>query len=101
MNKRLAGRLLPALLAVFLAAGCRSISNPVKPGQAEAAETEIAKPESAEAVEADPAGTNPVGTNSAEADSAEIRRGITPIGADPTSVPCLAQRAHIKKGLYL
>ena len=72
MNKRLAGRLLPALLAVFLAAGCRSVSNPVKPGQAEAAETEIAKPDPAEAVEADPAGTNPVGTNSAEADSAEI-----------------------------
>lgn len=71
MNKRLAGRLLPALLAVFLAAGCRSISNPVKPGQAEAAETEIAKPDSAEAVEADPAGTNPVGTNSAEVDSAK------------------------------
>ena len=72
MNKRLAGRLLPALLAVFLAAGCRSISNTVTTGQAEAAETEIAKPDSAEAVEADPAGTNPVGTNSAEADSAEI-----------------------------
>jgi hypothetical protein len=32
--KRLVSRLLPALLAVFLAAGCGSLSNPVQPGQA-------------------------------------------------------------------
>ena len=51
VNKRLAGRLLPALLAVFLAAGCRAVSNPVKPGQAEAAETEIAEADPAEAAE--------------------------------------------------
>ena len=70
VNTRLAGRLLPALLAVFLAVGCRSVSNPVKPGQAEAAETVIAEPDPAEAAEADSAG-NPAGTNPVEADSAE------------------------------
>ena len=61
---------VPALLAVFLAVGCRSVSNPVKPGQAEAAETVIAEQDPAEAAEADSAG-NPAGTNPVEADSAE------------------------------
>ncbi len=72
VNKRLAGRLLPALLAVFLAAGCRAVSNPVKPGQAEAAETEIAEADPAEAAEADPAGTNPVEADSAEIETLEV-----------------------------
>ena len=74
VNTRLAGRLLPALLAVFLAVGCRSVSNPVKPGQAEAAETVIAEPDPAEAAEADSAGDtagDSAGTNPVEADSAE------------------------------
>ena len=35
-------RVLPVLMAVFLAAGCGSFSNPVQPGEAEAAETESA-----------------------------------------------------------
>ena len=38
-------RLLSVLLSVFLAAGCGSFSNPVKPGEAEAAETESAESE--------------------------------------------------------
>ena len=37
--------MLPVLLAVFLAAGCGSFSNPVQPGAAEAAQTEIAETE--------------------------------------------------------
>ena len=38
-------RLLSVLLSVFLAAGCGSFSNPVQPGEAEAAETESAESE--------------------------------------------------------
>lgn len=40
VDKKLVCRLLPVLLAAWLAAGCRPLSNPVQPGQAEAAETE-------------------------------------------------------------
>jgi DNA-entry nuclease len=78
VNIRLAGRLLPALLAVFLAVGCRSVSNPVKPGQAEAAETVIAEPDPAEAAEAEP---NP--TEAAEAEAAEAEASDLPVPGLP------------------
>ena len=72
VNTRLAGRLLPALLAVFLAVGCRSVSNPVKPGQAEAAETVIAEPDPAEAAEAEPDPTEATEAEAAEAEASDL-----------------------------
>ena len=72
VNIRLAGRLLPALLAVFLAVGCRSVSNPVKPGQAEAAETVIAEPDPAEAAEAEPDPTEAAEAEAAEAEASDL-----------------------------
>jgi DNA-entry nuclease len=78
--KRLVSRLLPALLAVFLAAGCGSLSNPVQPGQAEAAEPEMAE---AEAAAAEMAEAEMVETAAAEADSA----GTNPVVAEAPDLP--------------
>ena len=69
-------RLLPVLLAVFLAAGCGSFSNPVQPGAAEAAQTEVAETEhEASDIEAlDPKGSDiePSDTESSDIKPSDI-----------------------------
>ena len=68
--------MLPVLLAVFLAAGCGSFSNPVQPGAAEAAQTEIAETEhEASDIEAlDPKGSDiePSDTESSDIKPSDI-----------------------------
>ena len=75
---------MPVLLAVFLAAGCGSFSNPVQPGAAEAAQTEIAETEhEASDIEAlDPKGSD---IEPSDTESSDIR----PSDLDPLEITVL------------
>ena len=76
--------MLPVLLAVFLAAGCGSFSNPVQPGAAEAAQTEIAETEhEASDIEAlDPKGSD---IEPSDTESSDIK----PSDIDPLEITVL------------
>ena len=76
--KRIVCRVLPVLMAVFFAAGCRSLSNPAQPEQAvpvvtDTAETDSVKQETgqAEAGEADTAETDSAKSDAAQTEASK------------------------------
>ena len=76
--KRIVYRVLPVLMAVFFAAGCRSLSNPAQPEQAVPVETDTAETDSvkqetgqAEAGEADTAETDSAKSDAAQTEASK------------------------------